>query len=119
MQQVAVDPFAEGNLFFESHRVGGALSRAGRHAAERLQVLLLGDDACEGARHFLRLQVDADFLELAEVELSRRLQLLLVAELVDHQADLIAGQFEADLIERILQLFQFDEAASFFRDLEE
>lgn len=70
----------------------------------------------ESARDFLRLQVNANLFELTVIEFSGRFQFLFAAELVDHQPDLIAGKFEADLIEGIFQIFHFNDTA-FFGDL--
>lgn len=117
--QVRVDPVGEGQLLLESHRVGGALRGDARHAAESLEVLLLGDDRLEGTGHVLALQVEAQGLELLQVELALVGGALFAFEFVDHLAHLVAGQLEAHLVEGVLQLVQVDEAILVGVQLEE
>lgn len=83
------------------------------HAAKSLEVFFLRHDLLESARDFLCLKVDADFFKLTVVEFSGRLQFLLVAELIDHQPNLITGKFKAHLIEGIFQFFELNETTLF------
>lgn len=132
--QVAVDPFAKWNsgekksklsienhwnklfrrlLFLKSHWMSCAERWAFWHSPQSLEVFLLRHDLFKRARDFLRLQVNANLFELIVVESSRRLQFLLVAELIDHHPNLVAGKFEADLIEGIFEFFELDKTTLF------
>jgi len=103
MAQIRVDPVGEGQLLLEAHRMGGALGRDARHAAKGLQVLLLGDDGLECAGHILALQVQAQCLELLQIQFALEGGLFALAlVLINHLAHLVAGQLEAHLIEGIL-----------------
>jgi len=120
MAQIRVDPVGEGQLLLEAHRMGGALGRDARHAAKGLQVLLLGDDGLECAGHILALQVQAQCLELLQIQFALEGGLFALAlVLINHLAHLVAGQLEAHLIEGILQLVQVNEAILVGIQLEE
>lgn len=100
--QIRVNPVGEGQLLLEAHRMGGALRRNARHAAQGLQVLLLGDDRLECAGHILALQVQAQCLELLQIQFALEGSQLFALVLVNHFAHLVAGQLEAHLVEGIL-----------------
>lgn len=110
VSQIRVNPIGEGQLLLQAHRMCGALRRYARHAAQGLEVLLLGDDRLECARYILGLEVQAQCLEFLQVQFTLVRCALFVLELVDHLAHLVASQLEAHLVEGILQLVQIDEA---------
>lgn len=117
MSQIAVDPIGEGQLLLHAHRVRGAFCRLTGHAPERLQVLLFGHDSLELTADILGFKVHAESFEFIVSEATLVLRLLLVAELVDHLTDLVAGQLEAHLVQGLAQFLEFDKAILVFVDL--